>query len=80
MSFDDSRVSMSSNYTSLSSSPSNSNLLMKNNFISNTLERGWTVKKEGKTYIFSKNHKNNPKYFENNYLEDFIKKGFVSNV
>lgn len=51
---------------------------IKLNFILNAIERGWSVKKKGKTYIFSKCHKNNNKYFEDTYLDIFIQKGLYT--
>ena len=46
--------------------------LQKLLFINNALESGWSIKKKGNSYIFSKSHENRQEIFDNNYLENFI--------
>ena len=41
-------------------------------FITNALEKGWSVKKTNDTYIFSKKHENKKEIFQSDYLEKFI--------
>lgn len=48
-------------------------------FIMNALERGWSVKKRGDLYIFTKKHKNQRKYFYQSYLENFLVKNVSTN-
>lgn len=43
-------------------------------FLTNAIENGWTVKKKGGSYIFSKKHEGRRQVFEKDYLETFIKK------
>lgn len=45
---------------------------MKNTFILNALEDGWTIKKKNNKYIFTKKHENETKYFSKSFLNDFI--------
>jgi hypothetical protein len=42
-------------------------------FIYNALEKGWSVRKKGKFYIFSRKHNNDCKYLKSSYIQDFIK-------
>lgn len=44
-------------------------------FINNALEKGWSIKKKGNSYIFSKRHENRQEIFDDNYLENFIQNG-----
>lgn len=46
--------------------------LRKMNFIMNCLDRGWTVKKQTDTFIFSKKHENKREVFQEDYLETFL--------
>jgi hypothetical protein len=46
--------------------------LQKMIFIMNALERGWSVKKSGESYIFIKKHENRKEIFMESYLEKFI--------
>lgn len=39
----------------------------------NSLEEGWTVKKRGTSYIFTKNHQNKKEILEESYLMKFMK-------
>ena len=45
-------------------------------FIMNALDTGWSVKKSGDSYIFTKKHENRREVFMEKYLENFI----VSNM
>ena len=39
----------------------------------NSIEQGWSVKKKGDLYIFSKGHEGKKEVFENSYLLKFMK-------
>lgn len=41
-------------------------------FINNAIEKGWSVKKIGESYIFSKKHECKKEVFQKDYLEKFI--------
>jgi hypothetical protein len=41
-------------------------------FLSKALDGGWSVKKKGDTYIFTKKHENRREVFQENYLETFL--------
>jgi hypothetical protein len=43
-------------------------------FLMNAIENGWTVKKRGDAYIFSKKHEGRRQIFQKEYLETFIRK------
>lgn len=45
-------------------------------FLFNALEKGWTVKKVGDSYIFTKKHEGKREIFRENYLETFIYSNF----
>lgn len=45
-------------------------------FLFNALEKGWTVKKMGDSYIFTKKHEGKREIFCENYLETFIYSNF----
>lgn len=45
-------------------------------FLFNALEKGWTVKKMGDSYIFTKKHEGKREIFRENYLETFIYSNF----
>lgn len=45
-----------------------SNEINKLLFIHNALEKGWSVRKKGKYYVFSKKHNNEIKYFKPSYI------------
>ena len=49
-----------------------SNELNKLSFIYNAIEKGWSVKKKGKCYIFYRKHNNELKYFKPSYIYEFI--------
>tara|TARA_B100000073_G_C23404712_1_gene440685 strand:- start:84 stop:290 length:207 start_codon:yes stop_codon:yes gene_type:complete len=40
----------------------------------NALEDGWKIKKINNNYIFKKKHENNDQYFNDNYINEFLKK------
>ena len=46
----------------------------KMKFIMNALNEGWSVKKKGETYVFTKKHEGKKEVFNNKYLDDFVKK------
>jgi hypothetical protein len=46
--------------------------LHKMAFIYNALETGWKVKKNGDSYIFTKNHGGKKEVFLDSYLKKFI--------
>jgi len=39
----------------------------------NSIEQGWSVKKHGDSYVFSKNHEGKKEVLENTYLMKFMK-------
>ena len=41
-------------------------------FLFNDLETGWTIKKKGDAYIFSKNHEGKKEVFLDSYLKRFM--------
>jgi hypothetical protein len=41
-------------------------------FIMNALDTGWTIKKNGDSYVFTKKHENKREVFMENYLENFV--------
>jgi hypothetical protein len=41
-------------------------------FISNALDKGWSVKKRNDSYIFTKKHEGKREIFQNTYLDTFI--------
>lgn len=45
-------------------------------FITNALEKGWSVKKANDSYIFTKKHENRREIFQENYLETFVASNF----
>lgn len=42
----------------------------------NALHDGWTVKKRGESYIFTKKHEGKREIFMDNYLETFLSQQF----
>lgn len=42
-------------------------------FLFNALESGWSIKKRGESYIFTKNHENKKEIFDESYLSIFMK-------
>jgi hypothetical protein len=45
----------------------------------NSIEQGWSVKKNGKSYIFTKKHENKKEVLEDAYLLKFIKSNLELN-
>ena len=45
-------------------------------FLTNAIENGWTVKKKGNEYTFTKKHEGRRKVFEEHYLEHFLSTNF----
>ena len=41
-------------------------------FLSNALEEGWSIKKSGDNYIFTKKHEGRREIFQSDYLNKFI--------
>lgn len=41
-------------------------------FITNAIEKGWTVKKIEDSYIFTKKHEGKKEIFQSDYLEKFV--------
>jgi len=41
-------------------------------FVFNALEKGWTIKKKGDRFLFSKNHEGKKEVFLDSYLKRFI--------
>jgi len=39
----------------------------------NSIEQGWTVKKKGESYVFTKGHEGKKEIFEDSYLLKFMK-------
>lgn len=78
----DIKVIVSHNYDHNEDIISN-NLLEKDNciyiFIYNTLENGWTIKKNNSKYIFKKKHQGKKEFFSKNYLNDFIVENIYKN-
>ena len=42
-------------------------------FLYNSIEQGWSVKKNNNSYVFSKKHENKKEVLENSYLLKFMK-------
>ena len=53
--------------------------LQKMGFIYNALEDGWSIKKKGKQYIFTKNHEGKKEVYLDSYLQKFIQNNFDIN-
>lgn len=49
-------------------------------FINNAIESGWTVRKKGDSYVFTKKHENRREVFMENYLEKFISANIVNSI
>ena len=49
-------------------------------FITNALDKGWTVKKSNDNYIFTKKHENRKEIFQENYLETFLLSNFSNDM
>ena len=50
--------------------------LQKMAFIFNAIENGWTIKKNGTNYIFSKKHEGRKEIFLDTYLKRFMEENF----
>ena len=53
--------------------------LQKMAFVFNALESGWTIKKKGNLYIFTKNHEGKKEVYLDTYLKQFMKENFDIN-
>lgn len=42
-------------------------------FLFNALDKGWSIKKRGDSYIFTKNHEGKKEIFDEEYLAIFMK-------
>ena len=49
-------------------------------FLTNAIDKGWTVKKSEDSYIFTKKHENRKEIFKENYLEQFLFSNFSTDV
>ena len=49
-------------------------------FLTNALEKGWTLKKKDAEYIFTKKHEGKREIFKENYLETFIQSNFDMDI
>jgi hypothetical protein len=50
----------------------NKKLFQKMLFLTNAIEKGWTVKKNKDSYVFKKKHENKYEILNDQYLEKFI--------
>jgi len=41
-------------------------------FLTNALEKGWSIRKSNDSYIFTKKHENKREIFQEDYLENFL--------
>jgi len=57
----------------------NIKLFQKMIFIYNALHSGWKIHIKNDQYVFTKNHDNNPQYFNKNYLNKFIESNLKIN-
>ena len=48
-------------------------------FLYNALDGGWSIKKRGNSYIFTKNHEQKKEIFDEKYLSSFMKENFDIN-
>lgn len=53
--------------------------LQKMAFLYNTLERGWTIKKNNDKYIFTKKHEGEKEIMLDSYLRRFVEENFDIN-
>ena len=54
-------------------------LVQKMAFIFNSLEDGWTIRKTGDSYIFTKPHNKSKEILMDSYLKKFLKSNFDIN-
>ena len=47
-------------------------LLQKMIFLYNSLDEGWTIKRDKKSYILTKKHENKKEVYNDSYLTDFV--------
>ena len=47
-------------------------------FLTNAIEKGWTVKKSNDSFIFTKKHENKREVFQEDYLETFVSSNFTT--
>lgn len=48
-------------------------MFQKMSFLFNSIEQGWTVKKRGSSYVFTKSHEGKKEILDENYLLKFMK-------
>ena len=48
-------------------------MFQKMSFLFNSIEQGWSVKKRGTSYVFTKNHEGKKEILDENYLLKFMK-------
>jgi len=53
--------------------------LQKMGFIYNALQDGWSIKKRGEQYIFTKHHEGKKEVYLDSYLQKFIQNNFDIN-
>ena len=41
-------------------------------FLTNALEKGWSIRKSNDSYIFTRKHENKREIFQEDYLENFL--------
>ena len=58
----------------------NKKQFQKMTFLANAIDQGWTVKKSGDTFVFTKKHENRTEYFNEKYLESFLVSNFSTEL
>jgi hypothetical protein len=58
----------------------NKKLFQKMLFLTNAIEKGWTVKKIKDSYVFKKKHENKREILNDEYLEKFIDQNLDINL
>lgn len=56
----------------------NKAMFQKMLFLTNAIEKGWTVKKSNDSFIFTKKHENKREVFQEDYLETFVLSNFTT--
>jgi len=56
----------------------NKAMFQKMLFLTNAIEKGWTVKKSNDSFIFTKKHENKREVFQEDYLETFVSSNFTT--
>ena len=46
-------------------------------FFMNALDEGWTIKKKGTSYIFTKKHENKHEVFDDKYIHTFLEANYT---